>query len=63
MELLAGLYEEELDTLFKADRESALDLLSVGEYPRDERFDPAQLAALTVVANTIMNFDEAVIKR
>ena len=62
VELLAGLYEEELDT-FKADRESALELLSVGEYPRDERFDPAQLAALTVVANTIMNFDEAVIKR
>ncbi len=62
VELLAGLYEEELNA-FGADRKSALDLLSVGEYPRDERFDPAQLAALTVVANTIMNFDEAVIKR
>ena len=62
VELLAGLYEEELSA-FGADRKSALDLLSVGEYPRDERFDPAQLAALTVVANTLMNFDEAVIKR
>ena len=62
VELLAGLYEEELSA-FEADRGSALDLLSVGEYPRDERFDPAQLAALTVVANTMMNFDEAVIKR
>lgn len=60
--LLANLYEEELRA-FEADRGSALDLLAVGEYPRDERLDPAQLAALTVVANTMMNFDEAVIKR
>ena len=62
VELLAGLYEEELNA-FEADRRSALDLLSVGEYPRDERLDPAQLAALTVVASAMMNFDESVIKR
>ena len=62
VDLLAGLYEEELQA-FASDRRSALDLLAVGEQPRDERLDPAQLAALTVVANTMMNFDEAVIKR
>ena len=60
--LLSNLYEAEL-AVFQADRQSALDLLAVGEYPRDPGLDPAQVAALTVVANTIMNFDEAVIKR
>ncbi len=62
MTLLTDLYEQELAT-FAADRSGALALLGVGEYPRDERLDPSQVAALTVVANTIMNFDEAVIKR
>ena len=60
--LLDELYRQELAT-FKADRPSAAALLSVGEHPRDERLDPAEVAALTVVANTLMNFDEAVIKR
>ena len=59
---LVRLYEEELET-FRADSRAALDLLRAGEYPRDARLDPAHTAALTVVASTIMNFDEAVMKR
>ena len=62
MTLLTDLYEQEQQS-FAADRTSALALLNVGEYPRDERLDPSQVAALTVVANTIMNFDETVVKR
>ena len=60
--LLTDLYELEWET-FQADQQGALALLNVGEYPRDEQLDQAQVAALTVVANTLMNFDEAVIKR
>ena len=62
MALLTDLYELEWET-FQADQQGALALLNVGEYPRDEQLDLAQVAALTVVANTLMNFDEAVIKR
>ena len=42
---------------------AALKLLSVGEYPRNPTLDPAEVAAGTMVATTIMNFDEAVYKR
>ena len=62
LSLLTTLYEAELET-FQADRQGARALLSVGEYPRDEQLDLAQTAALTVVASTLMNFDEAVMKR
>ncbi|MCS7046965.1 MAG: DUF1553 domain-containing protein, partial [Gemmataceae bacterium] len=43
---------------YQADREAAVRLLSVGESKRDERLDVAELAALTAVANTILNLDE-----
>ena len=38
-------------------------LLSVGEYRRNRTLDPGEVAACTMVATTIMNFDEAVYKR
>ena len=60
--LLARQYEAELKA-FSANRESAMELLSVGEHERDGSLDAARLAALTVVTSTIMNFDEAVYKR
>jgi len=60
--LLTNLYEQEA-AAFQADRPGALALLSVGEHPRDARLDASEVAALTVIANTIMNFDEAVVKR
>lgn len=38
-------------------------LLAVGELPRDIRLDKTQSAAMTVVANSILNFDETYMKR
>ncbi len=38
-------------------------LLGTGEFPRDNTLDPAQVAAFTVVANTVLNSDEAITKR
>lgn len=60
--LLADLFSKEQDA-FDSDRQSALDLLGAGEYPYDPSLDVTEVAALTVVASTILNFDEAVIKR
>jgi hypothetical protein len=48
---------------YARDQSSALKLLSVGEYRRNPALDPADVAACTVVATTVMNFDEAVFKR
>ena len=42
---------------------AAEELLQVGEYPFDNRLDKVETAALTMVVNTIMNFDEAYMKR
>ena len=44
-------------------RQAALKLLSVGESPRDEKLDAAELAAWTMVASVILNLDETVTKR
>ena len=60
--LVKQLYAEELAD-FKKNPKRATELLSVGEYPLDKKLNPAELAAWTVVASTIMNFDEAIIKR
>jgi len=38
-------------------------LLAVGKLPRDMHLDKTQYAALTLVANTIFNFDETYMKR
>ena len=62
MELLSGLYREELVN-YQKDKTSALDLLSVGERPRDPGLDVATLAANSVVASIIMNHDAAYTKR
>ena len=59
---LSRLYQEEY-AAFSSAPEEALALLGVGEYPRDERLDAISTAGLTVVASTIMNFDEAYMKR
>lgn len=60
--LMKQLYNEEL-TDFRKNPKRATDLLTVGEYPVDKKHNPAELAAWTVVTSTIMNFDEAIIKR
>ena len=62
LELLEKLYTE-TRAEYRRDRKAALELLSVGESRRDPTLDPADLAASTLVATTIMNFDAAVYKR
>ncbi|HEX9958846.1 MAG TPA: DUF1553 domain-containing protein, partial [Fibrella sp.] len=60
--LMQQLYNEELADFIKHPKR-AQELLTVGEYPIDKQTNPAELAAWTVVASTIMNFDEAIVKR
>lgn len=60
--ILSELYAEELAD-FRRNPKRAQTLLAVGEYPVNRQFHPAELAAWTVVASTVMNFDEAIIKR
>ncbi|MCS6861667.1 MAG: DUF1553 domain-containing protein [Abditibacteriales bacterium] len=47
---------------FHQDLSSAMKLLSVGESPRNEKLDAAELAAWTMVASVIMNLDETITK-
>jgi len=62
MALMQRLYAEELAD-FRRNPKRVQALLSVGEFPVDRTLPPPELAARTVVASTVMNFDEAVIKR
>jgi hypothetical protein len=62
LELLTSLYTEELND-FKKEPKRATQLLNIGEYKRDTKLDAAQVAAYTIVASSIMNFDEFVVKR
>ena len=45
-------------TRYQNDEKGALKLLSVGESPRDEKIPPGELAAWTMLANTLLNLDE-----
>jgi len=48
--------------VYGKDRDAAMKLLSVGESPRNEKLDVAELAAWTTVASVILNLDETVTK-
>ncbi len=58
IEILTRLLEENRSK-FQADPESAKTFLSAGESPRDDSIDVIEHAAWTVVAQTILNLDEA----
>lgn len=60
--LLKSLFEEEVID-FRKNKNRASELLRVGESKSDPSIETTQLAALTVVANTMLNFDEFVMKR
>jgi mono/diheme cytochrome c family protein len=47
---------------FAADPEAATKLLAVGSAPRNDAIPAAELAAMTMVANLILNLDESVTK-
>ena len=59
---LKNLLGKEL-TYFKQNPEKAVDLLTVGEYERNKNLDAVQVAAYTIVASMIMNFDEFTVIR
>lgn len=61
-DLLSRLYQDQ-KTHFEANPDSTKAFLSVGDSARDEQLDSAQHAALTVVVQELMNFDECVMKR
>jgi hypothetical protein len=61
----AGVLKEVFDKQFdryKKDAAAAKNLLAVGESPRDEKLETAEVAAWTAVASVILNLDEAVTK-
>jgi hypothetical protein len=60
--LLKQLYEEELSD-FQKQPKRASQLLSVGDFKRDVTLDVTEAAACTIIASSIMNFDEFVVKR
>jgi hypothetical protein len=45
---------------FRENPDDAKRLLAIGEKPNDPQLDPAELAAYTLVASTILNLDEAI---
>ncbi|WP_425234237.1 DUF1553 domain-containing protein [Ulvibacterium sp.] len=60
--ILKELFEAQ-SKKYKAHPKEALELLSVGRKKLDDSLDKNKTAALTMVANTILNHDEAYMKR
>jgi hypothetical protein len=61
-EVLLSLVQQELAE-YRHDKASALKLLSVGDSKRNPKLDPAEVAAWTTVASTILNLDETITKQ
>ena len=62
LDILTQLFKE-TESDFESHPDNADKLVSTGDYPVDKNINPVLLAANTVVASTIMNFDETIIKR
>lgn len=62
LSVLRQLQEMEQDR-FTAAPDSARAYIATGQFTVDTGYNPAELAAMTVVVNTIMNFDDAYTKR
>ncbi|PYL01706.1 MAG: hypothetical protein DME19_00700, partial [Verrucomicrobia bacterium] len=60
--VLQRLFREQRD-LFAGDQQAAARLLAVGETPNDPGISPADLAAGTVLAEALLNHDEAGMRR
>jgi len=61
LEILHGLYRKEI-AHYDTDRKAARKLLEVGESQAGPKYDPAELAAWTLVTSTILNMDETITK-
>src|SRR5262249_18245378 len=59
--VLRKIFDRQI-AVYRSDRDAATKLLSVGESPRNEKLDLAELAAWTTVASVILNLDETVTK-
>jgi hypothetical protein len=62
LDILKDLLTKEL-AFFKENKEKATELLTVGEYKRDEKLDVVEVAAYTIVVSMMMNFDEFTVIR
>jgi hypothetical protein len=62
LHILQKLYRDQRDH-FAQTPEDAKALLSVGETPRDDKLEMADVAALAMVVKMLLNFDECVSKR
>jgi len=62
LRVLEELFREQRE-LFMRDPHSAANLLTVGDKANDPSIPPADLAAASVVASALLNFDDTIIKR
>jgi len=62
MELMTNLYNSELEE-FQKDKSGVEDYLKVGDFKIPNELNNPEMAALTVVSNTIFNMDEMYTKR
>jgi len=59
LENLTTFFEEEKKK-FESSPNDAKALLQIGEYPQKDLLEDAELAAYTIIANTIFNLDETI---
>ncbi len=62
LKTLEALYREQYDE-FRSGRSDAQKLLAVGDAVRNSGVDSAELAAFTVLAQAMLNYDETIMKR
>jgi len=62
LDLLERLYTEQ-KSIFASNQQETLKLLLVGDKANDPGLNPVELAANSVVASALFNFDETIIKR
>jgi hypothetical protein len=61
LDVLSKYYRDQLK-YFSANRHNAEQIINVGEYPKDQKKDVVQVAALMRVINTVYNLEEAIVK-
>ena len=59
LEILEKTFRQQYDN-FKQDKKGAEELLKVGDSPRPSKLDAAELAAMTGVANVLLNLNETI---
>ncbi len=61
--LLTDLYTEQVEVFTKAGQKDVADFLHLGDAKLDSKLPPANLAALTVVCQSILNLDATIVER